>query len=199
MKRSCLIPILVFLLLLVGFVYLMNNLVGVMGFDIRLYVSESVQESKNNKAFIRECRIDDIIVFNESYQFPFKQSWEEEVCFMDFDKKKSFIVVDTLGKSRNIVFKFSSKKDYNLFCEGNIDKRWIMWGDYISNMGIVNGMCITHLSEKYFDSIKLSFTIYKQNTYSMKENLTPLFKFNLYRDAPDERDSTDIDEELKRK
>jgi len=194
-RRGCLIRILIFLSIF---------LLGLCGYCVyfglkfnpncnnfdRPYPSPSIKVSKDRKAFIRECRFDDIIVCDSSYQFPFGQAWEEITLLINCDEKgKTIIFIDSLEKTHTIVLRFKSRKDSKIFQGRGKDPGLFIKDHFKSPMTPGSFSYRSFLLPKNcFDSTKLSFTIYKRNTYSTREkDYTPLFKFNLYRDAPDER------------
>ena len=125
--------------------------------------------------------MDDIMVIDTSYQFPFEQAWEESVAYWDCDKKgKKHLII---GGYTKIVFKLKKKNDFDLFFGGSLDKRCIMWGEgYKLGMATSKGMIYFNLYNTYADSTKLSYTIYKKKTYNLKADLDTLFKFNVWRD-----------------
>ena len=147
-----------------------------------MMVSKNIKESKKNQVFIRECNIANIEVFDTSYQFPFKQTWEEKRWRRDLNyEKKMVIVIDSL--SYQIVFELKSKNDYKLFYGSDFNERWIIRSDCnnTSGFGSMGGMLYVSVLNVCNDSTKLSFTIYRKNTYNLEDDLT-LFTFDLYRD-----------------
>ena len=182
-RSSCLIPIFIVLLMLVGF-YLVMILLYYAPYSIRPFLSKSIHESKENNIFIREWKIDDIMTYDASCQFPFEQAWEETLRVWSWDEKgNEILVIDSL-RSKMIVLKMKNDKDIKSFKKFGKVGQWVMKDDKNSYYDFLNlEMINIQLTEKYRDSTKLPVTIYKLNNEDYwTDDVTPLFKFNLLRD-----------------
>ena len=184
-NKNYLLLLVIFLLTSLGVLYFLNYALESVSYKKTRKVSKSIQESKKNGVFIREYQITDIEVFDTPYQFPFDQVWKEMYWHSELGKKRKEVIVIDSTFSHTLVFMM--KKDISFCSRDSVEEMWIMWSNVtrmgVSGFGTTETMYMT-ISQEYEDSTKLSsFTIYKQKSkYDYKNDLTPLFKFNLTRD-----------------
>ena len=144
-------------------------------------VSLNIQEANEKKVFVTEYKLDNIQQLDNKFSFPIQSSWEEKARQLALDNrgKESYKILDS--SSHLLVFNLNNKD--TLFTENNFrEGKWILFMEKTNNpIGSIRGMINIELLGKTV-SDTASFTIYKQNVpHDIKNNLTPLFKFDLVR------------------
>jgi len=144
-------------------------------------VSLNIQEAKEKKVFVAEYKLANIQQLDSKYIFPIQSAWEEKAWRLALDKSgnESYKISDS--SSHHLVFNLNDKD--SLITENNFTKgKWIMFMDKTDNpIGSVRGMINISLLGKTINDTA-SFTVYKQNIPNdIKNNLTPLFKFDIVR------------------
>ncbi len=99
---------------------------------------------------------------------------------LDNDKNETYKTLDS--SSNNLVFQLNDKD--TLLTEKNfINGKWIMWmsDNFENSIGSIRGMVNFNLQNKELKDTT-SITIYRQQMPNdHKNNLTPLFKFDIVR------------------
>jgi len=151
-------------------------------FKEAIQVSLNIQEAKEKNVFVEEYRISNVQTLDSNYSFPIQSSWEEKAwkLALDNDKNETYKTLDS--SSNNLVFQLNDKD--TLLTEKNfINGKWIMWmsDNFENSIGSIRGMVNFNLQNKELKDTT-SITIYRQQLPNdHKNNLTPLFKFDIVR------------------
>lgn len=145
-------------------------------------VSLNTQESKEKKVFVIGYKVVDIQKLDRNYYFPIVSAWEEKAwqIVKDNDGKESYEILDS--SSNHLVFSFNNED--TLITADNFSKgKWIMFMDKSDNsVGTIRGMINFNLVDKIVNDTTAVTIFRKKKPNDYKNNLTPLFKFNLIRE-----------------
>ena len=143
-------------------------------------VSESINESKERNAFIKEYQIKNIQSFNDSLNFPISKAWLEKCWRRKLNESgKEISVIDTSGCCYKVIFELKEVNKQDFFQKDTYIREWCIKDDYHNPTGIINRSTIFNTLKESKDVIY--YTIYKKiSPYSTSEtNILPLFKFDL--------------------
>jgi hypothetical protein len=146
-----------------------------------LSVSESIQESKEIGVFIHEYQIKNIETIKHDFCFPVQTAWLELSWFKDTTEINSEPIINSTSCPK-IVFKLKDKEEMDFLFEDNYSKIWLMIDEY---RNIADWMG-NYASKQIFNSCKckkgtdsIPYTIYLCPHYRSKEELIPIFRFDL--------------------
>ncbi|MDL2291823.1 hypothetical protein LJB80_01575 [Bacteroides sp. OttesenSCG-928-F21] len=137
--------------------------------------SKSIKQSKKVKAFIGECRIENIDTIIPGYEFPVERVWVEKSWKLG--RNRLGMVCPVTLKSKRIIFDIYP--DNSFFRHDNFTDEWVVKDSLTGSVGHSEG--VMEIDFRYNPGDTIILKVYKLKEWNAsiwrEECLIPIYKF----------------------